>query len=146
MDGDYADASGIVAAVSGAETNSPTGLENQLLVYSGFNSTLLCLTYSQWKFAGAVFFHVFFGGERVFARQHLDKGVALVLVDDACLNCAITVEYSSKLSLRTSTCKFTIRNGLGTLAINRGRVGSMEYSRYATHEKGSAVDFNIAGW
>lgn len=109
MDGNHADASCVVAAVSGSETNSPSSLDKVvLLAKTAMRESILGgrsgvgSTYSQRQINGAVVLHVLLGFQRIFPGQHLDKGMSLVLVHDTSLHGSVAVEDSAKLSLGTS--------------------------------------------
>lgn len=61
-------------------------------------------TYSKGIFKASGILHAFLCADSILARQHLDKCMALVLVDDACLDNAETVEYLAELGLGATTC------------------------------------------
>jgi hypothetical protein len=51
------------------------------------------LTYSQLHFSGFEAFHSLFGLHCILSSDHLDKGVAFVRIDDACLHNPEVREY-----------------------------------------------------
>lgn len=57
-------------------------------------------TYSQGEINSSIVFHILLGTEGIFPRQHLDKGMSLVLVDDTSLHGTVAAKYSAKLSFR----------------------------------------------
>lgn len=96
------------------------------------------VTYSQGQFAVAVSLHVGLGVLCIFACQHLDKSMALIFVDDACLDCSKASENSTKFGFW-----YTIVHVSSSLEqLDR----SLHHLRYSSNEQSSAKHANGARW
>ena len=98
MNGYYADARRVVAAVSGSKADSPSCLEHARSVCC-WRVVEPGITHPERYFNVARVLCAFLGIYGVFASEHLDKGMALVPVHDACLDGAEAAEDISELSL-----------------------------------------------
>jgi hypothetical protein len=86
----------------------------------------LAVAHPERNFQSAVVLCVLFGADCILASQHLHKSMALVLVDDASLNSAITGENGLELWLGASVIWVSEFNGstwtrIVTLTLHRPR-------------------------
>lgn len=67
-------------------------------------------TYSKGIFKASGILHAFLCADSILARQHLDKCMALVFVDDASLDSAVAAENATQFGFGTSDTGVSTRS------------------------------------